>query len=243
MDNRNLAGARTQAATYDEGLRQYMLSIYNYMSAALALTALVAYVGASVPAIMNLMYVVQDGIARPSLFGWLVVLAPVGMVIYLGVRINNMSMSQAQGAFWVFAAVMGLSLSHIFLLYTGVSIAKTLLITSGSFAGLSLYGYTTKKDLTGMGSFLIMGAWGILLAMVVNIWLKSSGLDLAISLLGVFIFAGLTAYDTQKLRRSYYELGGDVEHAGKVAIMGALNLYLDFINMFLFLLRFFGDRR
>ena len=236
--------AGSDAAVYDEGLRQYMLGVYNYMSMALALTGFVAYLFGNNESLMSLLYATgQNGMMQPTILGWIVAFAPVGMAIYLGVRIMNMSVQQAQMAFWVFAGVMGLSLSSIFLVYTGQSIAKVLFITSGSFAGLSLYGYTTKRDLSGLGTFLIMGVWGILLASIVNIWLKSPAMHFAISIIGVFLFAGLTAYDTQKIRRSYYEVAGQAELAAKMSIMGALNLYMDFINLFIFLLRFFGDRR
>jgi len=230
--------------TYDEGLRAYMLKVYNYMALALALTGLVASISASSPALMSAIYGVNAaGHQSFTLLGLVVALAPLGMVMFLSFRIQSMSFSTAQTTFWIFAGVMGLSLSSIFLVYTNASIARVFFITAGTFAGMSLYGYSTKRDLTGMGSFLIMGLFGIILASIVNIFLKSSGLYFAISILGVLIFVGLTAYDTQRIKNNYYQFQNAGEMAGKVAIMGALSLYLDFINLFLMMLRFFGDRR
>ena len=168
-------------------------------------------------------------------------LAPLGMVFFLSARIQSMSVSGAQTAFWVFAGLMGLSLSSIFLVYTAQSITQTFFITAAAFGALSLWGYTTKRDLTGMGSFLVMGVFGLIIAMVVNIFLQSSALQFAISAIGVLIFSGLTAYDTQKIKEMYFE-GDDVLVAGRKAIMGALTLYLDFINLFTFLLQFLGNR-
>jgi len=172
---------------------------------------------------------------------WVVMLAPLALVFYMSFRINSMSVSAAQTTFWVYAGLMGLSLSSIFLIYTGQSIVQTFFVTAASFGGLSLYGYTTKRDLSGMGSFLIMGLFGLIIASIVNIFLGSSALDFAISVIGVLIFAGLTAWDTQKIKEMYFEADG-AEVAGRKAIMGALTLYLDFINLFLFLLRFLGNR-
>src|ERR1700712_3564935 len=174
---------------------------------------------------------------------WLIVaIAPLGFVMAMSFGLNRMKTTTLQALYWAFCAVMGLSMSTIFVRYTGTSIATTFFSTAGAFAGLSLYGYTTKRNLSGMGSFLIMGVIGILIAMVVNMFLQSSGLAMAISILGVLIFAGLTAYDTQKLRDMYYQVAG-TDFAGKAVVMGALNLYLDFINMFQFLLIFMGARR
>ncbi|ECI7719502.1 Bax inhibitor-1/YccA family protein, partial [Salmonella enterica subsp. enterica] len=172
---------------------------------------------------------------------WVVMLAPLAFVFLFSFRIDRMSVSSAQMTFWAFAAVMGLSLSSIFLVFTGQSIVRTFFITAASFGALSLYGYTTKRDMTAMGSFLVMGVFGLILAMLVNLFLQSSALQFAISVIGVLIFAGLTAYDTQKIKESYYE-AMDVAVAGRAAIMGALTLYLDFINLFSFLLNFLGDR-
>jgi FtsH-binding integral membrane protein len=173
---------------------------------------------------------------------WVIALAPLGFVFAMSFGVNKMKTSTLQLLFWLFSVAMGLSLSSIFLVYTGPSIASTFFATAGAFAGLSLVGYTTKKDLSGMGSFLIMGVIGILIAMVINIFLQSSTLALAVSILGVLIFAGLTAYDTQRLKQEYQYLAG-TEFAGKAVVMGALSLYLDFINMFTFLLQRLGDRR
>lgn len=231
--------AQSQATTYDAGLRAYFLKIYNLMASALALTGIVAMVAASSPAFTSMLYT-ETGISG---FGWLIMLAPLGLVMWLSFGINRMSTGMAQGVFWGYAVVMGLSLSSIFLVYTGESIARAFFITAGTFGGMSIYGYTTKRDLTGMGSFLIMGLIGVILASLVNIFVQSSGMSFAISVLSVLIFVGLTAYDTQKLKHMYYQLAGSGEMLAKASIMGALNLYLDFINIFLHLLRFVGDRR
>jgi uncharacterized protein len=217
----------------DAGLRQYMLRVYNYMAAGLALTGVVAY-----GAIATGFY---QSIAGTPLI-WLVILAPLAFVLVLSFGINRLALGTAQLLFWVFAAVMGLSLSWILLRYTGTSVARVFFISAGTFAGMSLYGYTTQRDLSGMGSFLIMGLWGLIIAGVVNIFLASSALYFATSVIGVLIFVGLTAYDTQRIKEMYVEGEGDVI-AGKKAIMGALTLYLDFINLFLYMLRFLGDRR
>lgn len=224
------AVARQQ--TYDLGLRKHMLSIYNYMASGVLLTGVVALVAA------------RTGLAFSFATGplmWIVALAPLGFVMAMSFGLNRMSYGTLQALFWAFATVMGLSLSTIFLVYTGESIAATFFATAGAFAGLSLYGYTTKRDLSGFGTFLVMGVIGLLIATVINIFLQSSTLALAISFIGVLVFAGLTAFDTQRLKTEYQYLRG-TEFAGKAIIMGALNLYLDFINMFLFLLRFMGNR-
>ena len=223
-----------QTAAVDEGLRSYMLRVYNYMTTGLALTGIVAYLVASTPPLMNAIY--GTGI------GFIVALAPLGIIFFISFRIHKMSFSGAQAAFWAFAAAMGLGLAYIFVVYTGASIARVFFITAGTFAGMSLYGYTTKRDLTGFGNFLIMGLFGIIIAMVVNIFLASTMIHFVVSVLGVLIFVGLTAYDTQKIKEMYYELD-DSEVAGKKAIMGALRLYLDFINIFVFLLHIFGAAR
>ncbi len=240
----SLSQPQTQAVAYDAGLRAYMLRIYNLMASALALTGIVALFTANSPAMLNLFYAqTAEGGYGMSGLGWLVAFAPLGLVLWMSFGLHRMSTAMAQGLFWTFAVVMGLSLSSVFLLYTGESIARAFFITAGTFGGMSLYGYTTKKDLSGWGSFLIMGLIGLILASVVNIFLQSSGLAFATSVIGVLIFVGLTAYDTQKLKAMYYQLGNSGELAAKMAIMGALNLYMDFINIFLYLLRFVGDRR
>ena len=253
-DNRfSVAGSRTQGAAIDQGLRSYMLMVYNYMAGGVALTGVVAYA-------MMMMLTTQDpsqaaaqlrnGIMLTELgqtiYGgpvrWVIMLAPLAFIFFISFRVYSMSVGAAQLTFWAFAAVMGASLSSIFLIYTGQSIVQVFFVTAAAFGGLSLYGYTTKKDLTGWGSFLIMGLIGIIIAALVNIFLQSSALQFAISAIGVLVFAGLTAYDTQRIKDGYYEVAGNAELAAKTAIMGALNLYLDFINMFQSLLYLFGDR-
>jgi uncharacterized protein len=238
------AQTQTQAATYDMGLRAYMLRIYNYMASALALTGIVAMLAANSPAFMATLYNVQgDQVVGMSGLGWLIMLAPIGLVFWLGFGLRSMSTATAQFIYWTYAVLIGLSLSSVFLVFTGTSIARAFFVTAGTFGAMSLYGYTTKKDLSGMGSFLIMGLIGLIIASVVNMFMHSSGLNFALSVIGVVIFVGLTAYDTQKLKAMYYQLGSSGDMAAKMAIMGALNLYMDFINIFIYMLRFMGDRR
>jgi len=225
-------------ADHDAGLRSYMLSIYNYMASGVLVTGLVAMLFA--PYAMQVL--ISPNGHGLSLLGWVIFLAPLGFVMTLNFGINRLQTSTAQLLFWGYSLVNGLSLSVIFLAYTNTSIAQAFFATAAGFAGLSLFGYTTKRDLSPFGTFLIMGVFGILIAMLLNIWLQSTALALAISILGVLVFAGLTAYDTQKLKSMYSYVAG-TDQMGKVVIMGALNLYLDFINMFLFLLRLFGSRR
>lgn len=224
-------------ARVDEGLRAYMLRVYNYMSAGVALTGVVAYFTAqaatSNPAVAQALY--------QSPLKWVIMFAPLAFVMFLSFRVYKMSPGAAQIAFWAFAAVMGISLSAIFLVFTGTSIAQVFFVTAAAFAALSVYGYTTQKDLSGWGSFLIMGVVGIILAALLNLFLQSSGLSFAINVLGVLIFAGLTAYDTQQIKETYDENYGG-EATGKLAIMGALTLYLDFINLFQMLLSLLGNR-
>jgi len=235
--NARAAAYRTgvSAERIDEGLRAYMLSIYNYMGLGLAITGLVAFLVASTPALYQ------------PIFGtplkWVVMLAPLGFVFALSFGIQRFSVGTAQILFWVYAAVMGLSLASIFLVFTGESIARTFFITAAAFGALSLWGYTTKRDLSAFGSFLVMGLIGLVIAMVVNIFLQSSALQFVVSVLGVFIFAGLTAWDTQQLKNLYFEVQSDATATAKTAIMGALKLYLDFINLFMFLLHFLGQAR
>ena len=237
----------TDQTAIDEGLRAYMLKVYNYMTTGLLLTGLVAYFFGKASIVTGDQgQIIAFTSIGTLLFGsplkWLVMLAPLGFVFYLSARINKMSVSAAQTTFWIFSAIMGLSLSSIFIQYTGSSIARVFFITSGTFAAMSLYGYTTKKDLTKLGQFLIMGLIGIIIASIVNIFIKSSAMEFAISVLGVLIFVGLTAYDTQKIKNEY--LVSDSGSVGaKKALMGALRLYLDFINLFIMLLRLFGQRR
>ena len=228
----------------DEGLRAYMLKIYNYMAAGLALTGIVAMYSAQSEAVLNALYVMQgNAVVGMKPLAWIVMFAPLGLVLYLSFGLRKMSLMTAQISYWVYAAVMGLSLSTIFLTYTGESIARVFFITAGTFGGMSLYGYTTKRDLTGIGSFLMAGLIGIIIASLVNFFLHSSSLQFAISVIAVLVFVGLTAYDTQKLKALYSEASASDEWAGKIVIMGALTLYLDFINLFLQLLYLFGDRR
>jgi len=235
----NFGGTATVTqASYDAGLRSYMLSVYNYMASGVLLTGIVAMLFAGTGAVS----VLFNEMGRPSLLGWIIMFAPLGFVMTLSFGINRLSTAAAQGIYWAYAAVMGLSLSTIFLVYTGTSIAQTFFATAAAFAGLSLVGYTTKKDLSGFGTFLIMGLVGLIVASLINIFLKSSVMDLAISAIGVLIFAGLTAYDTQKIKSMYSYVAG-TEMVGKSVVMGALNLYLDFINLFLMLLRFMGNNR
>ncbi len=234
------AGAR--AAQIDEGLRTHMNKVYGTMSVGTLLTFLVAWAVGSSPELLGIF---RDPITlSPNILGWIVMFAPLIMVFALGAAINRMSAASAQTFFYAFAAVMGLSMAWIFAAFTGYSIAQVFLITSIAFAGLSLYGYVTKKDLSGMGTFLIMGVIGLVVAMIVNMFLQSGAMMFAISVLGVLIFAGLTAYDTQKIKNEYiaHAQHGDSEWLAKSAIMGALNLYLDFINMFMFLLQLMGNR-
>jgi FtsH-binding integral membrane protein len=225
----------------DEGLRSYMLGVYNYMAAGVALTGIAAYLTWS--------FAVADGQLTPfgqmlynSPLKWVVMLAPLGFVLYMSFRAEQMSVSGAQIAFWLFAAVMGVSLSSIFLVFTGQSITQIFFVTAATFGALSLWGYTTKRDISGWGSFLFMGLIGIILASIVNLFLQSSGLQFAVSVIGVLVFAGLTAYDTQRIKDGYLMVAGNAELAAKSAIMGALSLYLDFINMFMMLLNLFGNR-
>jgi FtsH-binding integral membrane protein len=226
--------AQLEAAQIDVGLRQHMLRVYNYMASAVALTGIVAYAAASSQPLMQLLF------ATP--LKWVVMLAPLAFVLVLSFGIHRLSLFASQAVFWVFAGVMGLSLSTIFIVFTGQSIARVFFITAASFGALSLYGYTTKRDLSGMASFLIMGLFGIVIAGLVNMFLKSSGLQFAISVIGVLVFAGLTAYDTQRIKSEYLESDPE-ETAGKKAIMGALALYLDFINLMMMLLQLLGQRR
>jgi uncharacterized protein len=228
-------GAVREATNYDEGLRSYMLSIYNYMGSGLAITGFVAMMVASSETLMQLIF------GTP--LQWVVALAPLAMIFFVMPNIYNYSIGKAQAMFWIFAGLMGMSLSSIFIVYTGESIAKTFFITASVFGAMSLYGYTTKKDLTSMGSFMIMGLIGLIIASVVNLFLQSSGLQFVLSLLGVAIFVGLTAYDTQRLKQVYYQFAGTGDMATKAAIYGALQLYMDFINLFLQLLHLFGNRR
>jgi len=229
-------------ADIDQGLRTYMLKVYNLMGLGLLITGVAAW-GAFQLAVTGDGQLTAFGtLIYASAFRWVVILAPLAAVFFLSFRIQSMSVAAAQTTFWVYSGLVGLSLSTIFLVYTGASITQTFFATAAAFGALSLYGYTTKRDLSAFGAFLVMGVVGLVIAMLINIFLQSSALGFAISAIGVLIFAGLTAYDTQTIKEMYYE-GDQADVAGRKAIMGALRLYLDFINLFMFLLQFMGDRR
>lgn len=234
MDPRVAQARGVAIERVDEGLRSYMLAIYNYMGLGLAITGLTAFVVATTPALMQ------------PIFGtplkWVVMLAPLGFVFFLRARIHRMSVSAAQLTFWAFALVMGLSMASIFLVFTGQSIARVFFMTAATFGAVSLYGYTTKRDLSQFGSFLIMGLIGIVIASLVNLFLGSSALQFAISVIGVLVFTGLTAWDTQRLKEEYVA-SATGELVAKQSIMGALSLYLNFINLFMMLLQLFGQNR
>ena len=234
-------------AVIDEGLRAYMLKVYNYMTTGLLFTGLVAYFFGKASIVSNeigqIVGVTPIGaLLFNSPLKWVIMLAPLGFVFYLSARVHKMSLTSAQVTFWIFSIVMGLSLASIFIVYTQASIARVFFISSGTFAAMSLYGYTTKKDLTKLGGFLFMGLIGIIIASLVNIFIGSTALQFAISVIGVLVFVGLTAYDTQSIKNMYYE-GDSDSVGGKKALMGALRLYLDFINLFILLLQLFGQRR
>ena len=244
--NQRTYSKTAEQAGIDEGLRAYMLKVYNYMTTGLVLTGFIAYFfgKASVAAFT------PNGVILTSLgqalfnsgLSWIIMLAPLGFVFYLSARINKMSVSSAQITFWLFASIMGLSLASVFVQFTGTSIARVFFITAGTFAAMSLYGYTTKRDLTKLGGFLFMGLIGIIIASIVNIFVQSGPMAFIISIIGVLVFVGLTAYDTQTIKNMYY--AGDSDSVGsKKALMGALRLYLDFINLFILLLQLFGQRR
>ena len=229
-----IVATKTSRADIDTGLRQFMISVYNYMASGLALTGVVAY-GAAVTGLYASL------INTPLLF-WGVTLAPLALVLLLSFRIEIMSLGAAKTAFWAYAALVGLSLSGIFFVYTGTSIARTFFVAAATFLAMSLYGYTTRTDLARTGSFLLMGLFGIIIASLVNLFLRSTQLDWLISIVGVGVFAGLTAYDTQRIK-AMYDWNDDATSAGRKAVIGALSLYLNFINLFMMLLRLAGNRR
>jgi FtsH-binding integral membrane protein len=229
-----MSRSQAEAAQIDVGLRSYMLQVYNYMASGIALTGIVAYLVASSPTFINAIF------GTPLM--WVVMLAPLGAVFFLSFKINSIKFSTAQIIFWAYAALMGVSMASIFLVFTGTSVARVFFITAGMFGAMSLYGYTTKRDLSAFGSFLFMGLIGIVLASVVNIFLASTALQFAISVIGVLLFTGLTAYDTQRIKELYNSLD-DSEVYGKKALMGALTLYLDFINLFIMMMQLLGNRR
>ena len=247
--NRQKTTTRSSAseAIIDQGLRAYMLKVYNYMASGVLLTGFISLLFFKLSVVTG----TTGEITGLTSFGstiytsglkWVIMLAPLGVVFYMSFNIAKMTSAKAQSMFWVFAALMGASLSSIFLMYTGESITRVFFITAGTFGAMSIYGYTTKRDLTKLGSFLMMGLFGIIIASIVNIFMKSSMMYFVISILGVLIFVGLTAYDTQKIKNMYL-VSDSGELMGKKAVMGALTLYLDFINLFIMLLRLFGQRR
>jgi FtsH-binding integral membrane protein len=229
------AQSQAKSHAYDEGLRNYMQKVFNNMGIALAISGLVAFITASSPALLNLFF--------NTPLKWVVLFAPLGFVFFFSAKINSISASQAKTYLWIFSGLMGLSLAPILIIYTGASIARAFFITASLFGAMSLYGYTTKKDLTSMGSFLIMGVIGLIIASIVNIFLQSTMMQFILSILTVIIFTGLTAYDTQRIKTIYYQFAGNESSVSKASIMGALTLYIDFINMFVAIVRLFGDRR
>lgn len=231
----SFASSASRSHNYDSALRTYMVKVYNFMAMALGISGAVAFITANTPALMNVIF------GTP--LAWVVALAPLGFVIFFSVKLNSLSAQTAKNYLWIYSALMGLSLSSLLIMYTGASVARVFFITASVFGAMSLYGYTTKKDLTGFGSFLIMGLIGLLIASLVNIFLKSSAMEFALSILGTLIFIGLTAYDTQRIKQTYYHFAGNQELVNKMAVVGALSLYMDFINLFIHLLRFFGERR
>jgi FtsH-binding integral membrane protein len=228
---------RTDVA-FDAGLRSYMVSVYNYMTSGILLTGIIALLVAESGLVMSL---INQQTGAPSLLGYVVMFAPLGIVLWLSFGVHRLSTGAAQALYWAYAALMGVSLSTIFLVYTQGSIALTFFATAAAFASLSLYGYTTKRDLSPIGTFLIMGLVGLIVASIVNLFWLNDTFSLVIAALGVLIFAGLTDYDTQKIKNMYFEVANS-DFRGKAVVMAALTLYLDFINMFLFLLRFLGNR-
>lgn len=235
-------GTSGYAPAIDAGLRAHMNKVYGLMSVAMLITGTVAYVFGTTPALLSLLR--DPNTFQPNILGWIAMFAPLAVVFFLGASINRLSQSTAQVVFWGFSALMGVSISYIFAVYTGISIAQTFFVTAIAFSALSLYGYTTKRDISAWRGFLIMGVVGLLIASIINIFLGSPALHFAVSSLGVLIFAGLTAYDTQNIKNTYIAMAGhgQTEWLGKAAVMGALNLYLNFLNMFMFLLQFLGSR-
>ena len=230
-----------QGTIIEADLREYLRKVYNFMAGGLVVTALTSYIIMNTP-LLHMFFSISGNQVSLSILGWLILLAPLAMVFYFSSVIRNGSSSKAQTVFWIFSALMGASLTPTVLLYTGASIARIFLITAATFGAMSIYGYTSKKDLSSIGSFCIMALWGIIIASLVNLFFSNSMTNTIISIISVFIFIGLTAYDTQKIKAMYLQ-GGDQETMNKIALSGALELYLDFINLFLALLRLFGDRK
>jgi len=231
----SFASSASRTATFDSALRDYMVKVYQHMSVALVISGLVAFLVSSSPFLMQAIF------GTP--LAYVVMFAPLAFALFFGFRLNSISAQQARTYLYFYSGLMGLSLATILVIFTGISVTRVFLITASTFGAMSIYGYSTKKDLTNFGSFLIMGLIGIMIASLVNIFLKSSGLEFAISFIGVFIFIGLTAYDTQRIKQTYYHFAGNDEMVNKMAVLGALNLYMDFINLFIMLLRFFGERK
>ncbi|HEX3429446.1 MAG TPA: Bax inhibitor-1/YccA family protein [Rhizomicrobium sp.] len=242
-DNRILRSQATAVGVIDAGLRAYLLRVYNYMLIGLALTGATAWLTADT-SFGQLFYQINPmtGRAGMTLLGWIALFAPLGLVLFLSFRINRMSVGAAQATFWAYAALVGIGIAPILLLYTGASVAQVFFITAATFGAMSLYGYTTKRDLSGFGSFLFMGLIGVVIASVVNIFLHSAMVTFVVSVVGVLVFTGLTAYDTQWIKESYVA-NDDGTIAGRKAIFGALKLYLDFLNLFLMLMQLLGNRR
>ncbi len=237
------AFSQVQQKGYDEGLRNYMLKIYNYMAIALVITGVAGFSVLNFAPLRNLMFQ-TDGYGHYGTtgIGMLISLSPIGIYFYFAANINKITVQTAQTLFWVYAALIGMSLSYLGIIYTGESIARTFFICASVFGAMSIYGYSTQKDLTSIGSFMVMGLMGLIAASVFNIFLQSSAINFATSLIGIVVFMGLIAWDTQKLKNIYYASGGG-ELGQKMSVMGALNLYMDFINLFVYMLRFFGNRR
>ena len=240
LNERLVARPSARTEVIDQGLRSYMLRVYNYMAVGLGLTGIAA-VATFMAAVDNGQLTSFGQLLFASGFRWVVIFAPLALVLFLSFRVQSMSVAAAQLIFWIYAGLVGVSFASLGLVYAHESIARVFFITAASFGGLSLWGYTTKRSLTGMGSFLFMGLIGLILASLVNLFLQSSAMQFVISAVGVLVFAGLTAYDTQRIKEMYFE-ADDAATAGRKAIMGALTLYLDFINMFLMLLQLFGNR-
>jgi FtsH-binding integral membrane protein len=243
--NRPADAVASQSTAVDAGLRSYMLKVYNYMASGVLLTAVIAYFAGTSPAFLNLVLAqnAEGAVTGMSPIGWIIALAPLGMAFFMMFKLQSMSTQALKTTFWVYASLMGLSLFSIFLVYTQTSILRVFFITAGTFGLLSMYGYATKRDLTSMGTFLMVGMWAMLIVSVVNMFLQSSGLQLVMSYVGVLLALGLTAYDTQKTKEIYYQVGGNPEMTQRASVMGALNLYFDFIYLFVNLLRILGDRR
>ena len=247
LDQRYRQSTATTGTAVDEGLRSHMLGVYNYMAAGIAATGVVSYLTYMLATVVgpagNVVGLTELGqVLYQSPIKYVAMFAPLVFVLYLSVRAHKMSVGAAHLAFWAFAAVMGISLSSIFISFTGQSIVQIFFVTAAAFAGLSIWGYTTKKDISGWGSFLIMGVVGLIIASIVNLFMQSSAMQFAISSIGVLVFAGLTAYDTQRIKDEYLTLRHDSTMVAKAAILGALSLYLDFINMFISMLHLFGSQ-